>query len=270
MMKTQNWKSAYVKWYRHLESVFGNYVPQLEDKEILEYVSERNWMIIPVQGESDKKDSRLAQRPNLWFSLSEKDLIDFGIVYDKLESVERLRNIIAPYNEYERNEIINRLAVLDDSFLTKVHQKIKTHHWSETPYYKVAFKQKSDLMDYDQFAKAFDAVDKILHERDLLDSGKKYKLAPSIDLVSGKIQRNESKFTEVLAKIKPTYEFAVSLRTEFEFEKETAIRESRRKKEKQEALQRYVKELKNKLRQNIISAEDYRRLVMEYSKTNVD
>lgn len=265
--RAQNWRSKYVRWYRFLRSVFGDYVPQLDHKEILAYVSERDWMIIPVIGESDKKDARLAQRPNLWFSLSRENLIDFGIVYDKLESVQRLRNVIAPYNEYERTEMINRLVLLDDSFLTRVHRKIKAHHWSETPDYRVAFKQKSNRMDYDQFVRAFIVVDRILDERDLLESGRKYQLAPSIDLVSGKIQRDEDRFMEVLARIKPAYQFAVSVKTVSEFEEEKATLESSRKKEKQEVFQRYVVELKSKLRQGIISAEEYRRLVMDCSKT---
>ena len=120
-------------------------------------------------------------------------------------------------------------------------------------------------MNYEQFIKIFDIVDEILHDRDLFDR-RKYQLAPAIDLVSGKIQREENTFTEVLSKIKPTYEFAVSVRTELEFEKEKAVQESTRIKERQEAFRKYVEELKDKLRQNIISVEDYRRLVIEYSK----
>lgn len=222
----QNWKSEYIPWYRQLESVFGNYVPKLTDEKIIEYVSRENWIIIPVQGESDKKDSRFARRPNLWFSLLETGFIDFGIVYDKLQSVERLRNIIAPFNEYERNQIIGKLAILDDSFVTKVHRKTKTHHFSEAPNYKVVFKQKSNLMDHDQFVKAFDAVDNILNERDILDTDEKYELAPSIDLVSGTIQRDKRKFAKALAKIKPIYEFAINFKTESEAKKKKPPRRS--------------------------------------------
>lgn len=216
--KAQNWKFKYVEWYRLLESVFGNHVPHISDTAITLYVSDRDWIIIPIPGETNKKDSRLAQRPNLWFSLSDEDQVNFGIVYDKLASVERLRNIVSPFNERERNEIIERLVTLDDSFLTKAHRKIKTHHWSEAPDYRVVFEQESNRMDYTQFVKAFNVIDKILDERNLLDGEKRYQLAPSIDLVSGEIEKDETCFKEALLKIKPTYEVAIKVRTKEEFE----------------------------------------------------
>ena len=50
----------------------------------------------------------------------------FGIEYEKLESVKRLRNIIAPYSKCERNEIIKKLNALDDGFLTSASEDQNT------------------------------------------------------------------------------------------------------------------------------------------------
>ncbi len=125
---SQNWKFKYIVWYRLLESIFGNQVPHLTEEEIVRFVSENDWMIIPLLGETDKEKAKLAQRPNLYIDLSNKDLINFGIVYEKLESIERFRDIVTPYNERERKEIIERLSTLDDGFLTTVSRKIKMHH----------------------------------------------------------------------------------------------------------------------------------------------
>lgn len=263
---TESWKSKYINWYRYLKSVFGNDVPPLTDAEIMGYVSDIDWIIVPIPGEKDKKDARLAQRPNLWFSLSDEGKISFGIVYDKLDSVTRLRSILSPLNKNERNEITEKLATLDDSFLTKVHRKIKRHHWAESPSYEEAFVQQSNQMDYEQFIKLFDVVDKIMNERNLLEKGKKYQLAPSIDIVSSEIRREENDVKEKLSKIKPIYEIAVKVRTEEEIEKEQTLQKEMEKKRKQEAFRKYVEELNEKRRQNLISAEEYRRLVMEYRK----
>jgi hypothetical protein len=96
------WKNKYVFWYRILESIFGDNVPHLSDKEIEDYVSPKDWIIIPVPGERNRLDARLAQRPNIYFDLSNNDEIVIGISYDKLEAVRRLREIISYYNNQTR------------------------------------------------------------------------------------------------------------------------------------------------------------------------
>lgn len=216
--KMENWKRKYIIWYRIIEQVFGTCVPHLPDDEIQRYISERDWMIIPLPGESDKDKAKRATRPNLYIDLSQEDWISFGIVYEKLDSVKNLRNIISPYNERERNELIEKLVTLDDSFLTTVNRKIKRHYHLEAPVYEVAFQQKSNTMDYEQFIKVFKAVDRILDERELLDAEKKYQLAPTVGLVYGESKREEKAFKEALLKIKPIYEMAVKVKTKEEFE----------------------------------------------------
>jgi hypothetical protein len=216
--KMANWKYKYVMWYRILEQVFGVRVPHLSDDEIQRYVSERDWMIIPLSGESNKEKAKLARRPNLYIDLSQQGWIHFGIVYEKLDSVKNLRNIISPYNERERNELLQKLSTLGNSFLTTVNRKIKRHHYLEAPDYEIVFQHKSNAMNYEQFINIFKVVDRILNERELLDAEKKYQLAPTISLVYGKTRREEEAFKEALLKIKPIYEMAIKVRTREEFE----------------------------------------------------
>jgi hypothetical protein len=216
--RMENWKHKYIEWYRILEQTFGACVPHLSDDEIQRYVSERDWMIILLSGESDKEKAKLAQRPNLYIDLSQQDRVSFGIVYEKLDSVKNLRNIISPFNERERNELLQKLRTLDDSFLTTVNRKIKRHHHLEAPDYETVFQHKCNAMDHEQFIKVFKAVDRILNERELLDIEKKYQLTPTIGLVYGETEREEEAFKEALLKIKPIYEMAVKVRSQEEFE----------------------------------------------------
>lgn len=215
--KTENWKCKYIMWYRILEQIFGTCIPHLSDDEIQKYVSERDWMIIPLSGESDKQKAKNAPRPNLYIDLSQ-DSISFGIVYEKLDSIKNFRNIISPYNERERNDLLQELATLDDSFLTTVNRKTKSHHPLETPDYEAILRLKSNRMNYDQFVEVFKVVDRILDERDLLDTERKYQLAPTIGLVYGEVKKEEEAFKEALSKIKPIYEMTVKVRTEEEYE----------------------------------------------------
>ena len=265
-MKRENWKFKYVAWYRLVELVFEDKVPHLTEEEIVKYVSNKDWIIIPLIGEKDKDAAKQAHRPNLFFDLSQEDEIGFGITYDKLGSVERLRNIISPFNEKERNEIIERLTVLDDSFFTKVFRKVKTSYWRESPIYEEVVAEQSNRMDYGRFIELFKVVDEIMKERSLLDKGKKYKLAPVINIVNAKTRRDENNFKEKLARIKPIYEVVLGVRTRQEFEKEATYRKISETKEKQKAFAEYVEELKEKLRQNTISIEEFRRLVAEYRR----
>ena len=260
------WKSKYIGWYRHLESIFGNLVPHLTDEEIIGYVSDKDWIIVPIAGEEDRRDAKLADRPNLFFDLSHEDKISFGIAYDKLNSVRRLRNILSPFNAQERDEMIQQLNTLDDSFVTKAVRKTKRFYWGESPSYEDAFVQGSNKMDYEQFSELFEVVDKIMNERKLLEKGKKYQLAPSVDIISSEVRREETEFKEKLSKIKPIYEVVVEVRTEEEVEEERRQQEEMEAQEKQEAFHEYVQELKEKLRNNVISPEEYRRLIMEYQK----
>jgi type I site-specific restriction-modification system R (restriction) subunit len=261
-----NWKSEYTRWYRLLESIFGGYVPRLDDDEIIGYISEKDWIIVPVQGEIDKEDARSSPRPSLWFSLSSKDLISFGIIFDKLGSVERLRNIVAPYNDHEREELINKLSVLDNKFKTRVLRKTKVYYWREGPLYETVFEREANHMDYVQFTKAFEFVDKILDERNLLDGREKFKLAPAVELAAGEVERKEVAFIDALSEIKSIYEFAVSVRTESEYQKEKEAKEDAERIEKQKAYSKFIEELNQKRKNGEISAEDWRRLNAEYSK----
>lgn len=135
-----------------------------------------------------KRRQNLPHDPT-YIDLSQENWISFGVVYEKLDSVKNLRNIISPYNERERANLIEKLVALGDIFLTTVNQKIKRHHPLETPDYEATFQQKSNKMDYAQFVKVFEAVDRILYERELLDTEKKYQLAPTIGLIYGETKR---------------------------------------------------------------------------------
>ena len=260
------WKSKYIGWYRYLESVFGNLVPHLTDEEIMGYVSDKDWIIVPIAGEEDKRDAKLAERPNLFFDLSHEGKISFGIAYDKLNSVRRLRNILSPFNVQERDEIIQQLSTFDDSFVTKALRKTKRLYWRESPSYEDAFVQHSNKMDYEQFIELFKVVDEIMDERKLLEEGKKYQLAPSVDIISSEVRREENAFKEKLSKIKSIYEVVIKVRTEEEFEEERIQREKMEAQKKREAFRKYVDELKDKRSKNLISAEEYRSLIMEYQK----
>jgi len=262
------WKNKYVFWYRILESIFGDDVPHFSDKEIEDCVSNKDWIIIPVAGERNRLDARLAQRPNIYFDLSNADEIIIGISYDKLESVNRLREIISHYNEKYRNAILNKLATLSDGFSTKLSRKIKKKYWGESPSYEKVYSEQSNKMDLPKFFKLFEAVDNIMDERDLLGKGQKYRLAPAIDLIDTHIRRDEITFRKTLLQMKPIYEIAINVKTEEEFQEGRLQDHLRAKKKKQEDFAKYVEDLKDKLNKGMITSKEYREKIMNFQKSN--
>ena len=207
----------YTLWYHILEEVFGNRLPHKSNQEIQGYVSRNDWMIIPLFGETDKNKAKEAERPNLYISLRTEGSIGFGIAYDKIACVNKLRDIILPFNEGERNELLKKLAVLDDTVFTYVNKKIRHYHRLETPEYEVVFEQKSNEINLDSLVQAFRKVDKIMEARKCLDRKDIYQLAPSIDLLSGTIEADERHFRETMIKIRPVYEMTINLRTEVDY-----------------------------------------------------
>ena len=208
----------YTPWYKIMEEVFGSSVPHKSDDEISGYISREDWMIVPLSGETDKNKSKAAQRPNLYFSLRHEGTISFGIAYDKLACVNKFRDIILPFNEKERSELLKKLSILNDDVLTVVSEKIKYFHRLERPNYNEVFSAKSNEMNLDLLKQAFKEVDKIIAKRECLDSNQKFQLAPTIDIVTGETEANEKAFRDILLKIKPIYDMTVNLRTENDFD----------------------------------------------------
>jgi hypothetical protein len=108
------------------------------------------------------------------------------------------------------------LSQLEEGFYTKVNRKIKAHYHLEAPEYEPTLTIKSNEMTQEQLVEVFKAVDIIMAERKLLDAKRKYQLAPTIDLVYGETVLDIDAFREMITRIRPVYEMAVTAKTEEE------------------------------------------------------
>jgi len=48
-----SWKKEYIKWYKIAQEVLAGSIPFLSDNEIVKFVSQNNWLIIPAGIEKD-------------------------------------------------------------------------------------------------------------------------------------------------------------------------------------------------------------------------
>lgn len=104
-----SWKKEYIKGYKIADEVLAGPIPFLNEDEIIKFVSQNNWLIIPAGSEVDRKESITRSDPNIYFDLSEKGKIHGGFVCNTLESVRRIRNLLHGFHTIERNIFICEL-----------------------------------------------------------------------------------------------------------------------------------------------------------------
>lgn len=262
-----SWKKEYIKWYKIAKEVLKDSIPFLEEDNIIRFVSQNNWLIIPTRDEKDRKESITRSDPNIYFALGEAGKIDVGFVCNTLESVRRFRNLLCGFHSIEKENFINELRKLDDKFNTRVERKIKEQHFQQTPQYETEFEFPTNMVDDRHLAETFEKIDRILAESDELmkREPKSWRtLAPVINITHTVIDRDENKFREVLERLKPAYQIALLIKTDEEIEKEELQRERRKIEERQRRFSDFVQNLKEKG----VGGEEYRKAVSKWGKEN--
>lgn len=257
----------FVKLYGIAEEILAGSIPHLGENEILKFISQNNWLIIPAEYERDRKDSIIRSDPNIYFDLSEEGKIHVGFFCNTLESVRRIRNLLHGFHTVEKEDFLRELRKLDKRFRTLIQRKIKEHHFSQTPQYETQFEFPTNTIDDELLSEAFHKVDRILEESDNLMriEGKTWRtLAPVVDIAHIAFERDENEFREVLRKLKPAYQIALRIKTDKEIEREITRREKGEKEEKQRKFREFVKGLKEKG----IHGKEYREAVARWNREN--
>jgi hypothetical protein len=263
------WKSEYLKWYRLAEEVLSELVPPLDTNEVYGFISKNNWLIIPAGNEKEKSQSITRSDPNIYFSLRLEGKIRIGLVCNTLESVRRIRNILHGFHTAERENLISELRKLDGTFKTVVQKKIKEHNPLQTPIYKNEFEFPTNIVDDSLLSKTFERIDQILEEGQTMmkmDPKRWRVLAPKLVIAEVFIDRDESKFKEVLSKLKPAYEIALQIKTKEQIDEEAKKRENEKREDKQRRFRDFVESLKKKG----VSGEQYREAISRWQRENPD
>jgi hypothetical protein len=262
-----SWKRSYVKWYRIAEEVLAGSIPILDDDEIVKFVSQNNWLIIPTTYERDRKDSIVRSDPNIYFDLSEDGKIHIGFTCNTLESVRRMRNLLHGFHRADKASFISELQKLDDSFKTRVERKIKEHYFMQSPEYETEFEFRTNMINDALLSKAFETIDRIMEESDSLlrHEGKSWRtLAPTIEIAHTVIERDEEKFRRVLKQLKPAYEIALRIKTDKEIDAEILRREKKKKQERQRKFREFIERLKAQG----VHGKEWREAVARWNREN--
>jgi len=255
----------FIKWYRVSENILEGLIPHLADNEIVSFVSNNRWLVIPTEYEVNRKDSINRPDPNMFINLSRERRIGLGIVCNTLASIERMRNILHEFHSFEKGELVKRLSELDDGFMTSVERKNREYYYNQTPAYEVDLEIPLNQIDSSSISDIFKRVDQILDEGRLEKKQRGIHwlpILPHLNLAITWMELNEEIFRAKLEQLKPIYEIVLRIRTNKEIRDEETKRERERIIEKQREFAKFVEELKRK----DVSGEEYRKLVSEWNK----
>jgi len=209
------WKKKYVPWYRIVEEVMEDLVPSLEDNEIINFVSDTDWAVIPTIFERSKDESKNRPAPNLFVSLYGEN-IHVGISYDNLPSLNLFKNILHEVHDHEMSDLVQHLTNLPDEFETILFRKIKLNHPKQAPDYERVYKFTTNTIDSIKLEETIEKSDEILKEgrRLMRTEGKSWPIyTPAITLLSIWVNKNNADFIKALKNIKPIYKIVVNVKT---------------------------------------------------------
>lgn len=266
-LNNSSWKNEYLKWYKLAEEALSGSIPTLDETEVFKFISRNNWLIIPAGDEKDKSESIARSDPNIYFNLSQKGKIHIQLVCNTLESVRRMRNVLHEFHTVDKENFISELKKLDGSFVTAVERKLKEYNPFQTPKYERKFEFPTNTIDDSILSDVFETVDMVMEESERIikmDRKRWRVLAPRLVIAEMWIARDESKFKEVLRKLKPVYQIALEIETDEQIDKEVRKREKRKAEEKQQRFREFVEGLKKKG----VSGDEYREAVSQWQREN--
>lgn len=68
---TEEKKKKYIKWYRLAEEVLGDLLPHLSEGEIIDKVSNTDWLMLPISKEESRREGINRDAPNVYIGLWE-------------------------------------------------------------------------------------------------------------------------------------------------------------------------------------------------------
>lgn len=216
-------KKRYVKWYRLAERAMGDLIPHpARDSEILKWVSQENWLLVPTHMETDMEAAKNRPDPNIFFAL-ENGRIRIGLVCNTQDSVRKTRNILHIYHTSERAEFLACLRELDNGFTTSVFSKEYPHHPRQAPIHREVFTMQTNQINDKSISKIFHHVDKIREKgrlKKVVENRRWIQILPTIDIAWTFAKMNDEDFLKKIGYLKPLYEICVKIKTDSQIARE--------------------------------------------------
>ena len=219
-------KEKYLKWYKLAQEIVNNseLIPERTDKEILDLVSQEDWLMFLIKELSDMKEAKNADKPNVFFSIFRDDNRDYGrigVTFNNVPAVDILKNILNKYCKDEKEKLTELLLSFDGTWEIKVKRKIKEHHWQETPRYVSEIHVNCNEINEKIVDQIINLVNKIREEgkENRKTMGTNYMETPSVSLVETTFELSEEEFSKRTKEAFEVLEVCLNVKSEGEIKK---------------------------------------------------
>lgn len=214
-MATKKQKKKYIKWYRVAEEVLGDLLPHITKEDIINKVSNNDWLMLPISEKETRREGINRKAPNIYFGLWEEEKIHIGLTANNIPTVDRLENILKAVHHEEKERLLSEMKKLGDDFETRLQKKIKENYFAESPSYETLDKIKTNEIDEDFIEKIFRTIKEVKkrgREKRKNENLSFNPEAPVVNLAKVDIPKNEREFREKLSQIKPLYETCLNIK----------------------------------------------------------
>jgi len=191
---------AYINIYRFLYENINDeeLIPKLEDSEVINnWLSNRNWLMLPVKGCSNREQAKEAPYPNIWISVDE-DLkkMQCGIHWAQANAVYNFLNLVDPLNKENKERLETTFSNMKSAYKIAAQEKI--HKKGLAPAAPADFKdfRDWDLKDFDSNIanEILGAIEEIrVKGKELRELGKVEWCVPTVNIEYPKIDADDYK-----------------------------------------------------------------------------
>jgi hypothetical protein len=115
-----SWREKYIQWYNLIKEKFSDLIPTLEEREVLENVSNDDILTIPTIFDSLEPKKR-KNVPNIFMTLTE-EAVTLGILFNSKERLDYFQNIFHEFNIDRHEKLFKILSELPLTYETKIYK----------------------------------------------------------------------------------------------------------------------------------------------------
>lgn len=206
-----SWRGKYIGWYRVIEQILVELVPNLTDREIMENVTPDDQFITPT-GLEHLPDNKKKAIPKISLRLSDSN-IELGILYDNQESLELLSNIFKDIHKNDLKQLLNQFQSLGSNYETLLYRQEQ----NKNP--ELFRKYITARLDLKLLGRVIDEMLNLNKGGTQIQNNLTLYLrpkTPQLYLTRVNVSLLESKFTKALGEIKPIYTTVKGIKTQRE------------------------------------------------------
>lgn len=212
-------KEKYIKWYEIAQEALDDPIllPPRTDKEIIDLVSREDWLMFLI-GSQNLDTAKHSNQPNVFMTIPKQSIGRIGLTFNKVGSVDVLKNILSIYCKKEKDDITKILLSLDKSWEITVSRKVKEHHFLQAPSYITEFHKECNQINDN-------VVDDIINiSTNIREEGKEkntptYIETPSINLVESTFDLTEEEFIKRIKIAFTVLKICLSVKSDSEIKK---------------------------------------------------